>query len=76
MSFQLRIPNEDESEFVISPVFGSIEPFSSIGVQLDFKPNHVMSYSNFLVVDVDLVGVNMYQIPIFGNSIVSDVILF
>ncbi|KAJ3226665.1 hypothetical protein HK099_004409 [Clydaea vesicula] len=77
MMFHLRIPEIDEggTEFVITPVCGSIPAMGLQKIQVDFRPMLVGTYNSCLIVDVESVGQDMFRIDINAKSIVSEVLV-
>ncbi|KAJ3408149.1 hypothetical protein HDU80_006663 [Chytriomyces hyalinus] len=78
MVYNLRMNQEAgfdglASEFSIVPQFGTIPPMSSAAIKVHFTPKSVKKYAECICVDVDSVGENLQQLPIFADSIVPKI---
>ena len=79
LNFSLRIPYMEENsscgqcQFELNPTCGTIEPFGSRSIKLDFKPSYITEYNTMVAIDIDAVGENIYTIPLKANSMVAEV---
>ena len=86
MSFNLRVASDnDESndstasgahnfkEFSILPSSGLIPPQSQIKLLVEFVPHFIKKYDTFLIVDIDDVGNDIFNLPISARSVVPSI---
>lgn len=87
MTFRLRIPEDESraetvqkhgrvrklSEFEITPNAGTLQPQSSIKIQIDLCSYSVKKYETSLVIDVDSVGTDVMELPILAKCIVPQI---
>lgn len=60
-------------EFSITPSTGIIQPQSDIKVLVEFVPHFIKKYDTVLVVDVEDVGLELFNLPISARSTVPNV---
>ena len=84
MSFNLRVASDSEArdlvdsetdeynfkEFSIVPSQGIIPPQSEIKILIEFVPHFIKKYDTFLIVDIENVGEELFQLPISARSTV------
>ncbi len=60
-------------EFSILPSNGLIPPQSQIKLLIEFVPHFIKKYETFLIVDIDDVGSDIFNLPITARSIVPNI---
>jgi hypothetical protein len=73
MNYKLYIPDNDKKEFKITPKEARIAPLSSIPIQVYFTPAVIDTYEKEMLIDVESVGTELFNVAIKAQSLVPEV---
>ncbi|EDV21657.1 uncharacterized protein TRIADDRAFT_30117, partial [Trichoplax adhaerens] len=74
MTFRLRV-DSDEDDFVITPSEYVLQPMEQVNIQIDLTPTSIKNYDIKLCIDVNDVGLNVFNIPITAECIVPNIMV-
>jgi hypothetical protein len=85
MTFNLRALSDSEAskmsngidfkEFSITPSTGKLMPQSEAKILVEFIPHYIQKYETALVVDVQDVGDDLFNLPIIARSTVPQIMM-